>query len=101
MGSFISAFSASNSPLDNLELQPLSKARTDRTGRRRYPLNPNGHGTSNLLPSSFRRRLYTTGKTQTQVRAVESPTGANHSANNEPGATDSDGSASDEVSIIA
>ncbi len=74
MGSFLSF---SSNP-DDLELEPLSKSRTDQTptwySGRRHPLSPNGHSTSNLMSPSFRRRYGTNTEMQAQVIDATTPT---------------------------
>jgi hypothetical protein len=81
MGSFLSSLSSNPPPPDDfgsMEMEPLSRSSGRRTGQldsdldyysgRRYPLNPNGGGSANLL-QGFRRRLRTSATTQIHVQS--------------------------------
>ena len=118
MGSFLSSLSGPPRPQDNFdltEMEPLSRLSGPRSRQiqysgRHYPLNPNGHFTTNLL-TGFRRRLRTDTSTQThqQEWVLEPPLiSADHGPNvpnvpeHKAGAETSDGSQSgDEVNIKA
>ena len=86
MGSYLSSLSSTPPPPpdDLMEMKPFSRSSGPRTGRfdqhpgRRYPLNPNGHFTTNLL-TGFKRRT----NTQTQQEWVLEPLliSADHSPN--------------------
>ena len=111
MGSFLSSLTSTPPPPDDfdfMEMEPLSRLSGPRTRQldldqysgRRYPLNPNGHFTTNLL-TGFRRRLRTdTGMqshVQTQQEWVLEPLliSADHGPNDfecKAGAKTSDGS---------
>jgi hypothetical protein len=105
MGSFLSSLSSNPPPddFDLMEMEPLSRSLGPRIGQlnsdldysgRRYPLNPNGGGTTNLL-QGFRHRLRTSA-TQIHLQSHQE-WDLEISGPNLPGARTSDGS--HEVSI--
>lgn len=96
MGSFLSSLSSIPPPLDDndsnlMEMEPTLSSGphtgdSDLVGRQ-YPLNPNGHFTTNLL-TGFRRQLRTDANTQIHQEWVLEPLLTTGSANLGPNILD-------------